>query len=118
MKNRRHYYAMHTPYGNVVDTNNTPVGTVIIFDGKKIRDEWAEANEYNTRNGNKHQTKVITQHEARVIMLRQHGREMFEYHNDNLRMAGRPLESYGDYREYAQFCPTAIMARDYGAIVQ
>ena len=51
-------------------------------------------------------------------MLRQHGREMFEYHNDNLKMSGRPLESYGDYREYAQYCPTAIMARDYGAIIQ
>jgi len=107
--NKRHYYAMHTPYGNITDTDNIPVGTVLIFDGKKMRDEWVEDNEYDTRNGNKHQTKVITEHEARVTMLRQCGREMCAWHNRN--------GLAWPYRDYAQFCPTAVMARDYTAAI-
>ena len=107
--NNRHYYAMHTPYGDITDTDNIPVGTILIFDGKKMRDEWVEDNYYNTRNGNKHQTKAITEHEARVTMLRQCGREMLEHHNRN--------GLAWPYRDYAQYCPTAVMARDYTAVI-
>ena len=105
----KHYYAMHTPYGNAVDDNNTPIGTVYMFAKKRERDDWAEDNYYNTRNGNANQTRIITEHEARVIMLRQHGREMAERHNRH----GLPYS----YREYAQYYPTALMYGDYSGIV-
>lgn len=104
----KHYYAMHTPYGNAVDTNGTPIGTVFIFAKKRERDAWAEENYFNTYNSNAHQTKAITEHEARVTMLRQCGREMYEAHERD-RLKG----SYADYREFAQYCPTAIMYDDY-----
>ena len=104
----KHYYAMHTPYGNAVDSNGTPIGTVIIFDRKRARDDWTEDNYYNMRTGNGGQTRAITEHEARVTMLRQHGREMSERHNRH----GLPYT----YREYAQYYPTALMIKDYDAV--
>ena len=105
----KHYYAMHTPYGDAVDTNNTPIGTVFMFSRKRARDEWVEDNEYNTYNGNAHQTMTLTEHEARVIMLRQHGREMSDHHRNH--------GLYCTYREYAQWCPTWLMYEDYEAVI-
>lgn len=108
----KHYYAMHTPHGNAVDTNNTPVGTVIMFNRKRERDDWVEDNEYNTRTGQAHQTRTITEHEARVTMLRQLGRRLYYAHELNgIRGA------YATFREYAQYCPTPIMYNDYDQIV-
>ena len=104
----KHYYAMHTPYGNAVDTSNTPIGTVYMFAKKRERDDWAEDNYYNAWNGIANQTRIITEHDARVIMLRQCGREMAERHN-----------RYGlhyPYREYAQYYPTALMHDDYDKV--
>ena len=105
----KHYYAMHTPYGNAVDPNGTPIGTVFMFDSKRERDDWAEDNYFNTRNGNANQTRTIAEHEARVTMLRQCRREMLEHHNRN--------GLAWPYRDYAQYCPTAVMARDYTAAI-
>ena len=110
----KHYYAMHTPKGNNViwaDTRTIP-GTVFMFAKKRERDDWVEDNEFNTYNGNAHQTMTISEHEARVIMLRQHGRELYDAHELD-RLKG----SYADYREYAQYCPTAIMYDDYNKVV-
>ena len=104
----KHYYAMHTTQGDAVDSDGTPIGTVFVFTRKRERDGWAERNYFNTWNGKDHQTKAITEHEARVTMLRQCGREMYEAHERD-RLKG----SYADYREYAQYCPTAIMHDDY-----
>ena len=104
----RHYYAMHTPNGHATDRNGTPLGTVIIFDRKRARNDWVEDNYYNTRTGNGGQTRAITEHQARVIMLRQHGHAMAAYRN-------RHGLSY-TYREYAQYYPTALMVKDYDAV--
>lgn len=107
----KHYYAMHTPMGNDAiweDTRTIP-GTVIMFHRKRERDDWVEDNEFNTCNGNAHQTMAISEHDARVIMLRQCGREMAERHNRH------GLEY--SYREYAQYYPTALMHGDYSSIV-
>ena len=104
---KRHYYAMHTPNGTT-DKHGTPLGTVIIFDRKISRDEWVEDNFYSTMTGNPNQTRAITEHQARVAMLRQHGRAMAAYRN-------RHGISY-TYREYAQYYPTALMVKDYDAV--
>jgi hypothetical protein len=105
----KHYYAMHTPQGNAVDSNGTPIGTVYMFAKKRERDDWAEDNYYSTWNGNAKQTRTITEHDARVIMLRQYGRAMAEWHNRH----GLPYS----YREYSQYYPTALMHGDYSRIV-
>ena len=102
---KRHYYAMHTPHGTT-GKHGAPLGTVIIFDRKTSRDEWVEDNFYSTLTGNPNQTRTITEHEARVTMLRQCGREMCAYRNRHV--------SY-TYREYAQYYPTALMVNDYDA---
>ena len=94
---KRHYYAMHTPSG-----------TVIIFDGKLMRDDWVEDNWYNTLDGAPNQTRAITEHQARVTMLRQRGHAMAAYHKKH--------GLYCTYREYAQYCPTWLMAKDYDAV--
>jgi hypothetical protein len=104
----KHYYAMYTPDGNAVNSTGTPIGTVEIFATKRERDTWVANHSYNTRTGNAHQTKAITEHEARVTMLRQRGREMCAYQ-----------KKHGityTYREYAQYHPTALMVRDYNAV--
>ena len=106
--NKRHYYAIHTPFGDVTDDKGTPLGTIIVFDSKRARDEWVEDNYYHTLNGNPNQTRAITEHEARVTMLRQWGHEMCSRHN-------RHGLKYS-YREYAQYYPTALMVKDYEAI--
>lgn len=106
---KRHYYAMHTPFGNITHENGTPSGTIIIFDGKRMRDDWVEDNEYNTLNGNPNQTRAITEHEARVTMLSQCGREMCAWHN-------RHGLTY-TYREYTQYYPTALMVKDYESVI-
>ena len=106
---KRHYYAMHTPNGHTTDKHGTPLGTVTIFDRKISRDEWVEDNTYNMLNGAGRQTRAITEHEARVIMLKQHGRAMAAYRNRN-------GLSY-TYREYAQYYPTALMIKDYEAVI-
>jgi hypothetical protein len=106
----KHYYAMRTPYGDVTDTDNTPVGTVIIFDRKRERDEWVSEHAYDAHTGKARQAKAITEHEARVTMLRQHGRAMCKWHN----VGGI---AWWTYREYAQYCPTAVMVDDYNSII-
>ena len=110
----KHYYAMHTPMGNsaIWADKRTIPGTVFMFSKKRERDEWVEDNSYNTYNGNANQTMTITEHEARVTMLRQYGRELYDAHESD-RLKG----SYSDYREYAQYCPTAIMYDDYNKVV-
>jgi len=108
----KHYYAMSTPHGTAVDTNNTPIGYVQMFAKKRERDEWVDDNYYNAHTGNAHQTATISEHDARVTMLRQHGREMFEAHeNDRFKVS-----SY-TYREYAQFYPTALMHDNYKTVL-
>ena len=104
----RHYYAMHTPHGHATDMDGTPLGTVLIFDRKISRDEWVEDNYYNTCTGNGGQTRAITEHQARVTMLRQHGRAMAAYRQKH-------GLSY-TYREYAQYYPTFLMVKDYDAV--
>ena len=99
---------MHTPGGNLPFGNGTPLGTVIIFDRKISRNEWVEDNYYNMRTGNGGQTRCITEHEARVTMLRQHGHAMAAYRKKH-------GLSY-TYREYAQYYPTWLMVKDYDAI--
>ena len=105
----KHYYAMHTPDGNAVNSQGTPIRTVLMFSTKHERDKWVTENAYNTRTGEAHQTRTITEHEARVIMLRQCGRAMLDHQN------------HGGitwiYREYAQYCPTYVMADDYAAVI-
>ena len=105
---KRHYYAMHTPGGDLPFGTGTPLGTVIIFDRKRARDEWAEDNYYNMRTGNGGQTRTITEHQARVTMLRQRGHAMAAYRKKH-------GLSY-TYREYAQYYPTALMVKDYDAV--
>ena len=105
---KRHYYAIHTPHGRATDEHGTPLGTVIIFDRKISRDEWVEDNYYNMRTGNGGQTRSITEHQARVTMLRQHGHAMAAYRKKH-------GLSY-TYREYAQYYPTALMVKDYEAV--
>ncbi len=104
---KRHYYAIHTPTGTT-DKHGTTLGTVIIFDRKISRNDWVEDNFYSTLTGNPNQTRAITEHEARITMLRQWGREMCAYRN-------RHGLSY-TYREYAQYYPTALMIKDYDAV--
>ena len=104
---KRHYYAMHTPNGTTGEHGKT-LGTVIIFDRKISRDDWVEDNFYHTLTGNPNHTRAITEHEARVTMLRQRGRAMAAYRN-------RHGISY-TYREYAQYYPTALMIKDYDAV--
>ena len=103
----RHYYAMYAtcevPFGSGI-----PLGTVYMFAKKRARDEWVEDNYFNMRNGNGGQTRTITEHRARVTMLRQRGRAMAAYRN-------RHGLSY-TYREYAQCYPTALMVQDYDAV--
>ena len=105
---KRHYYAMHTPHGHTTGKHGTPLGTVIIFDRKISRNDWVEDNFYSTLTGNPNQTRAITEHEARVTMLRQHGRAMAAYRKKH-------GLSY-TYREYAQYYPTALMVKDYNAV--
>ena len=105
---KRHYYAMHTPGGDLPFGSGTPLGTVIIFDRKISRDEWVEDNTYNMLTGAGKQTRSITEHEARVTMLRQHGHAMAAYRKRH--------GLYDTYREYAQFCPTWLMVKDYDAV--
>lgn len=108
----KHYYAMHTPYGDAVDTNGTPIGSVFMFSKKRQRDAWVEDNYFNAYNSKDRQAKAITEHHARVTMLRQCGRDMYEAHERD-RLKG----SYSDYREYAQYCPTALMYDDYCKVI-
>ena len=96
---------MHTPHGHATDAHGTPLGTVIIFNRKTSRDEWVEDNTYNMRTGAGDQTRTITEHQARVIMLQQRGHAMATRHKRH--------GLYATYREYAQFCPTAHMVKDY-----
>jgi hypothetical protein len=107
----KHYYAMRTPMGNNTTWANTdiPVGTVVMFAKKRERNEWVEANAYDPSTGNAHQTMTLTAHEARVTMLRQHGREMCAWNN----RTGLAWT----YREYAQYCPTAVMVDDYNQVI-
>ena len=105
---KRHYYAMHTPNGHATDKNGTPLGTVIIFDRKISRNEWVEDNTYNMLTGAGDQTRAITEHQARVTMLRQRGHAMAAYRKKH-------GLSY-TYREYAQYYPTALMIHDYDAV--
>ena len=105
---KRHYYALHTPNGHTNDKHGTPLGTVIIFDRKISRDEWVEDNTYNMLTGAGNQTRPITEHEARVTMLRQHGHAMAAYRKKH--------GLYDTYREYAQYCPTWLMVKDYNAV--
>ena len=102
----KHYYAMHTPHGNVVDSNGTPIGYVLMFDRKRERDEWVSENYH--RDGKPHQAEKISEHDARVTMLRQYGRKLFEAHeSDQFKV------SCYTYREYAQFYPTPLMHDNY-----
>jgi len=105
---KRHYYAMHTPDGDLPFGTGIPMGTVIIFDSKRARDERVEDNYYNTRTGNGGQTRAITEHQARVTMLRQRGHAMAAYRKKH----GLSCT----YREYAQYYPTALMIHDYDAV--
>ena len=108
--NTKHYYARYTPMGNDGiwgDMCEIP-GAVVMFDNKRVRDEWVEDNEFNTYNGKGHQTMTLTEREARVIMLRQCGREMADYHKNH--------GLYTTFREYARFCPTWLMFDDYSAV--
>lgn len=108
----KHYYAMHTPMGHNATWGDTRAiyGTVLIFAKKRERDKWVDDNAYDTSTGNADQTMAITEHEARVTMLRQHGRALYEAHKHD------QLNGYADYREYAQYCPTAVMVGDYDRV--
>ena len=108
----KHYYAMHTPQGNATDANGTPIGSVQMFAKKRERDEWVAENSFNPRSGKAHQTATISEHDARVTMLRQYGREMYNAHElDRFKVS-----SYS-YREYAQYYPTALMHDDYNKVI-
>jgi hypothetical protein len=108
----KHYYAMRTPMGHDCTWGDTRAiyGTVVMFAKKRERDNWVKDNDYNPRTGNTNQTMTLTEHEARVTMLRQHGRALYEAHELHRR-------SYADYREYAQYCPTATMVNDYNRVL-
>ena len=107
----KHYYAMHTPMGNnaIWAVMRTIPGTVVMFAKKRERDDWVEDNEFNTYNGKANQTMTLTEHEARVIMLRQYGREMADHNKAH--------GLYCTYREYAQWRPTWLMYEDYEAVI-
>jgi hypothetical protein len=105
----KHYYAMYTPDGNAVNSTGTPIGTVEIFATKRERDDWVKDNAYDPRTGNAHQTMTISEHYARVTMLRQEGREMCARHNRG--------KIAWTYREYAQYYPTALMVDDYNKVI-
>ena len=105
---KRHYYAMYTPHGHATDKHGKTLGTVIIFDRKTSRDEWVEDNSYNMLTGAGDQTRTITEHQARVTMLRQRGHAMAAYRKKH--------GLHFTYREYAQYYPTALMVKDYEAV--
>lgn len=106
----KHYYAMATPRGNATDFNGTPIGEVLMFNRKRERDEWVAENYH--RDGRAHQTATISEHDARITMLRQYGRKLFEAHeNDQFKV------SCYTYREYAQFYPTPLMLDNYRTVL-
>jgi hypothetical protein len=107
----KHYYAMRTPMGNytILEHTHAIYGTVLIFATKRERDAWVQDNAYDPRTGNAHQTMIITEHQARVTMLRQEGREMCARHNRG--------KIAWTYREYAQYYPTALMVDDYNKVI-
>ena len=106
----KHYYAMSTHHGKAVDSNGTPIGDVKMFNRKRERDEWVAENYHS--NGKNHQAEKISEHDARVTMLRQYGRAMYEAHeSDEFKV------SCYTYREYAQFYPTPLMHDNYETVL-